>query len=169
MYLSPVVDCFDGYLPTWTISLHPNAYLVNKMLPDNLACEELFGRLKNEFFYCRDWMGTSLEEFIRELDEYLQWHNKDRIKKTLGFKIPIGYRVSLENVRTPDLQNNYGGFGLKYTEKQISKMASPINQSEEEKCKNAIRMVRDAMKKLNYTDDGKGIRSYMAESYSYAE
>lgn len=47
-------------------------------------------------------------------------------------------------------------------------MASPISQSENEKCKNAIRMVRDAMKKLNYTDDGKDIRSYMTESYSYA-
>ena len=47
-------------------------------------------------------------------------------------------------------------------------MASPISQSEDEKCKNAIRMVRDAMKKLNYTDDGKDIRSYAAESYSYA-
>lgn len=57
---------------------------------------------------------------------------------------------------------------MKYTEKQICKMASPISQSEDEKCKNAIRMVRDAMKKLNYTDDGKDIRSYMAESYSYA-
>lgn len=57
---------------------------------------------------------------------------------------------------------------MKYTENQISKMASPISQSEDEKCKNAIRMVRDAMKKLNYTDDGKDIRSYVAESYSYA-
>ena len=28
-------------------------------------------------------------------------------------------------------------------------MASPISQSEDEKCKNAIRMVRDAMKNLN--------------------
>ena len=66
------------------------------------------------------------------------------------------------------MQNNFGGLDLKYTEKQISKMASPISQSEDEKCKNAIRMVRDAMKKLDYTDDGKDIRSYMAESYSYA-
>lgn len=47
-------------------------------------------------------------------------------------------------------------------------MALPISQSEDEKCKNAIHMVRDAMKKLNYTDDGKDIRSYMAETYSYA-
>ena len=31
-----MVDCFDGYLPTWTIGLRPNANLVNTML-DNLA------------------------------------------------------------------------------------------------------------------------------------
>lgn len=47
-------------------------------------------------------------------------------------------------------------------------MASPISQSEDEKCKNAIRMVRDALKKLNYTDDGKDIRSYISDSFSYA-
>ena len=56
---------------------------------------------------------------------------------------------------------------MKFTEKQIIKMASPISQSEDEKCKNAIRMVSDALKKLNYTDDGAEIRSYATESYSY--
>lgn len=56
---------------------------------------------------------------------------------------------------------------MKYTEKQLNRMASPISQSEDEKCKNAIRMVRDAMKNLNYTDDGKEIRSYVADTYSY--
>ena len=44
---------------------------------------------------------------------------------------------------------------MKYTEKQLNNMASPISQSEEEKCKNAIKMIRDTMKELNYTDDGK--------------
>lgn len=34
VYLSPVIDCFDGYLPTWIISPHPNANLVNKMLDE---------------------------------------------------------------------------------------------------------------------------------------
>ena len=29
-------------------------------------------------------------------------------------------------------------------------------------------MVRDAMEKLNYTDDGKEIRSYVADTYSYS-
>lgn len=57
---------------------------------------------------------------------------------------------------------------MKYTEDQLSKMASTISLSEDEKCKNAIHMVRNALKELNYTDDGKDIRTFAAESYSYA-
>lgn len=47
-------------------------------------------------------------------------------------------------------------------------MASPISQTEEEKCKNAIRMVRDAMKGLGYTDYGQEIRTELADSYSFS-
>ena len=32
VYLSPIVDCFDGLLPSWTIGTSPNAELVNSML-----------------------------------------------------------------------------------------------------------------------------------------
>ena len=32
VYLSPIVDCFDGMLVTWTIGTSPNANLVNSML-----------------------------------------------------------------------------------------------------------------------------------------
>lgn len=57
---------------------------------------------------------------------------------------------------------------MKYTEQQLSKMAAPISKTEDEKCKNAIRMVRDAMKELNYTDDNKEIRTFAEDSYAYA-
>ncbi len=57
---------------------------------------------------------------------------------------------------------------MKYTENELINMAAPISQSEDAKCKNAISMVRDAMKNLNYTDDGKDIRTYKEGSYSYA-
>ena len=43
--------------------------------PDNSACEGLFGRLKNEMFYSRDWTGVSIREFIDILNEYLVWYN----------------------------------------------------------------------------------------------
>ena len=34
VYLSPIVDCFDGMIPSWTVSTNPNADLVNSMLDD---------------------------------------------------------------------------------------------------------------------------------------
>ena len=34
VYLSPIVDCFDGLLVNWTISTSPDALLVNSMLDD---------------------------------------------------------------------------------------------------------------------------------------
>ena len=32
VYLPPIVDCFDGMLPYWTVSTTPDAALVNDML-----------------------------------------------------------------------------------------------------------------------------------------
>ena len=63
--------------------------------PDNAACEGFFGRLKNEMFYNRSWVGVSLEEFIDILDEYLVWYNEKRIKLSLGAMSPLEYRQRL--------------------------------------------------------------------------
>lgn len=38
----------------------------------------------------------------------------------------------------------------------------------QEKCKNAIRMVRDALKNIGYTEDGKEIRSLTEGTYAFA-
>ena len=56
-YLSPVVDCFDGMLVSWTVSTRPDAERVN-------ACEGFFGRIKNEMFYNRTsiFIGTTINE-----------------------------------------------------------------------------------------------------------
>lgn len=37
VYLSPIVDCFDGLLPCWTISTCPDSNLVNSMLDSAIA------------------------------------------------------------------------------------------------------------------------------------
>lgn len=34
IYLSPMIDCFDGMVPTWKISTNPDAELVNQMLDE---------------------------------------------------------------------------------------------------------------------------------------
>ena len=63
--------------------------------PDNAACEGLFGRLKTELFYARDWRETTLEQFIELVDSYIRWYNEKRIKISLGSLSPIEYRASL--------------------------------------------------------------------------
>ena len=63
--------------------------------PDNAACEGLFGRIKNEMFYNRDWYDTSIQQFIGILNEYLIWYNDRRIKESLGYMSPREYRQSL--------------------------------------------------------------------------
>ena len=142
IYLSPIVDCFDGLIVTWNIGTSPDAALVNTMLdnaihtlksgekpivhsdrgvhyrwpgwinlmecnglirsmsmkgcsPDNSACEGFFGRLKNEMFYNTDWNGVSIPEFINTLNNYIDWYNEKRIKKTLGYMSPMEYRRRL--------------------------------------------------------------------------
>ena len=37
VYLSPIVDCFDGFVVSRTISTHPTVEMANKML-DQAAC-----------------------------------------------------------------------------------------------------------------------------------
>ncbi len=42
IYLSPVIDCFDGMVVSWSIGSHPNAHLVNTMLDaaiDTVQCQ----------------------------------------------------------------------------------------------------------------------------------
>lgn len=142
IYLSPILDCFDGMVPYWTIGATPDASLVNGMLeqaisgleegehplihsdrgchyrwpgwiermnqaglkrsmskkgcsPDNSACEGLFGRIKNEMFYNKNFTGVSIQEFIDILNNYLIWYNEKRIKISLGNMSPREYRQSL--------------------------------------------------------------------------
>ena len=143
VYLSPMIDCFDGMVVSWSIGTRPNAELVNTMLdaaidkvaasgerpvvhsdrgghyrwpgwltriaeaklvrsmsrkgcsPDNAACEGFFGRLKIEMFFARDWLSTTIEDFVAPLDAYIRWYNDARIKRSLGFRSPAEHRRSL--------------------------------------------------------------------------
>ena len=63
--------------------------------PDNAACEGFFGRLKNEMFYGRSWIGVSMKDFINEINDYITWYNTKRIKQSLGYMSPVEYRHNL--------------------------------------------------------------------------
>ena len=116
LYLSPMIDCFDGLVVSWSIGTRPDAELVNTMLdaaietvssgserpvvhsdrgvhyrwpgwlsriaeaklvrsmsrkacsPDNAACGGFFGRLKNELFYPRCWLGEESRGRFMDVD-----------------------------------------------------------------------------------------------------
>ena len=63
--------------------------------PDNSACEGLFGRIKYEMFYNRDFTRVSIQEFIDILNNYLIWYNEKKIKISLVNMSPWEYRQSL--------------------------------------------------------------------------
>lgn len=82
--------------PEW-IKIMDDAGLIRSMSkkgcsPDNSACEGFFGHLKTEMFYNRNWDQYSIKEFIHEVDDYMHWYCKDRIKSTLGGLSPLDYR-----------------------------------------------------------------------------
>ena len=62
--------------------------------PDNSACEGFFGRLKNEMFYDRSWVGVTIEQFIEMLNSYVKRYNEKRIKISPGTMSPVEYRRS---------------------------------------------------------------------------
>ena len=140
VYLSPVVDCFDGCPVAWRASTSPDDELTAGSLedalgfleegcavhtdgggnyrssrwkgvceanglvrsmsrkaksPDNARAEGFFGTLKQEFFYARDWKGTTKGSFVRALDEYIVWYRDEKIKRSLGWKTIAAHRAAL--------------------------------------------------------------------------
>lgn len=97
----PVVHSDRGAHYRWPgwLSRKADASLIRSMSrkgcsPDNAACEEFFDRLENGFFYSRNWLSTTIEDFTAELDAYIRWYNEARIKISLGARTPIEYRSS---------------------------------------------------------------------------
>lgn len=58
---------------------------------DNSPMENFFGILKQEMFYGTDF--KSYEASIKEIERYIEWYNKDRIKTKLKGMSHINYRL----------------------------------------------------------------------------
>ena len=85
--------------PGWLARI-ADAKLISSMFrkgcsPDNAACEGFFGRVKTEMFFERNWLSTSIDEFMAALDAYIRWYNEVRIKSSLGFRSPAEHRRRL--------------------------------------------------------------------------
>ncbi len=49
------------------------------------CAKDFFGTTKNEFFYPNNWKYTTCDDFITELEKYLNWYINKRIKKRLRY------------------------------------------------------------------------------------
>ena len=66
---------------------------------DNSIMENFFGLMKNEMFYGREHEFHSLEQLEKEIYEYIEYYNKERIKTKLKGLSPYFYRQqSLNNL-----------------------------------------------------------------------
>ena len=139
VYLSPMIDCFDGKIVAYTAGFSPNAEPANRMpekaastlpgnarplvhsdrgrhyrwpgwlglmerfgltrsmsakgcSPDNAAAEGFFGRMKTEAVYPEKWEEHTRNEVLALVDEYIRWHDRERIKQSLGWMSPVQYR-----------------------------------------------------------------------------
>lgn len=58
---------------------------------DNACAENFFGLLKTELLYLQEF--SSVEQLIKELQEYIEWYNTKHIKLKLDGLFPVQYRV----------------------------------------------------------------------------
>lgn len=138
LYLSPIIDMFNGEVISYNISKSPNLEQVYDMLDkackrfdnleglifhsdqgwqyqhygyrkklsergivqsmsrkgnclDNAIAENFFGLMKSELLYVNKF--ESGENFIKTLEEYIDYYNNKRIKIRLKGKSPVQYRT----------------------------------------------------------------------------
>ena len=137
LYLSPILDLFNGEIVSYDLSFHPRfsqtVHMLNlafqkipdetnlilnsdqgwqyQMKPyqrmlktkgirqsmsrkgnclDNAVMENFFGHLKSELLYLQAFQ--SLDHFIAELKDYLEYYNHRRIKQKLKGMSPVQFR-----------------------------------------------------------------------------
>lgn len=142
IYLSPIIDLFNGEIVSYSLSERPNFEQVTEMLKkglakvpkptnlilhsdqgwqyqmreysnmlnkhgivqsmsrkgnclDNAIIENFFGTIKSELFYLKKY--RSINELRREIIEYVNYYNNDRIRLNLKGMSPIEYRVHALN------------------------------------------------------------------------
>lgn len=142
LYLSPIIDLYNGEIISYDLSERPVFIQVMNMLKksfrkiknteniilhsdqgwqyqmkayqallkekgiiqsmsrkgnclDNAVIENFFGTLKSEMFYTRKF--KTINELKKEIKEYINYYNNDRIRLNLKGKSPVMYRTLSSN------------------------------------------------------------------------
>lgn len=110
LYLSPILDLFNGEIISYNLSERPTFHQTTEMLekafekiPDgtNLILHSDQGwqyqmrryqyLLKTELLYLQEF--DTIEQFVEELETYIDYYNNKRIKSKLKGLSPIQYRL----------------------------------------------------------------------------
>lgn len=138
LYLSPIMELFNGEIVSYSLSESPNFKQVSEMLCkafkglgeqtglilhsdqgwqyqmrayqnmlkkqgvrqsmsrkgnclDNAVIENFFGTLKSELFYLKKYVNIS--ELEKDIKQYIEYYNNDRIKLNLKGMSPVKYRA----------------------------------------------------------------------------
>jgi transposase InsO family protein len=138
LYLSPILDLYNGEIVSYNLSESPTFHQTMDMLKkafekipndthlilhsdqgwqyqmnryqnlikkkgiiqsmsrkgnclDNAVMENFFGLLKTELFYLQKF--DTIEQFIKELNTYIDYYNNKRIKSKLKGLSPVQYRI----------------------------------------------------------------------------
>ena len=125
LYLSPIIDLYNGEVVSYNLSRHPNLAQTTDMLEKafakildntnlilhsdqegirqsmsrkgnclyNACAENFFSLLKTELLYLQEF--TSVEHFVSELHEYIEWYNNQRINLKLDGLSPVEDRLKV--------------------------------------------------------------------------
>ena len=144
LYLSPIIDLFNGEIVSFDLSERPVFSQIIRMLKksfrkvkstqniilhsdqgwqyqmkayqnilkekgivqsmsrkgnclDNAVIENFFGTIKSEMFYTKNF--KTIKELKKEIKEYINYYNHDRIRLNLKGKSPVQYRtLSFNNI-----------------------------------------------------------------------
>jgi transposase InsO family protein len=143
IYLSPILDMFNGEIVSYSISKSPNMQMISEMLDkafdkiqdtkglifhsdqgwqyqhyeyrqalkehgiiqsmsrkgnclDNAMAENFFGIMKSELLYQQKF--DTAQDFIKALEEYIDYYNNKRIKNRLKGKSPVQYRTLIKGI-----------------------------------------------------------------------
>jgi len=143
LYLSPILDMFNGEIVSYNISKSPIYAQVQDMLNkafskysnldglifhsdqgwqyqmqqyhkslldkniiqsmsrkgnclDNCVMENFFGKMKNEMFYGHEYEFESLDDLQKEMENYIEYYNKERIQTRLNGMTPVQARENVQ-------------------------------------------------------------------------
>lgn len=143
LYLSPILDLYNGEIVSYNLSERPTFHQIIDMLKhafrkipidthlvlhsdqgwqyqmhryqklleqkgimqsmsrkgnclDNSVMENFFGLLKTELFYLQKF--NTIDQFIKELKDYIDYYNNKRIKLKLKGLSPVQYRIQSSRI-----------------------------------------------------------------------